>query len=260
MNRSDSTTPPSGSSIRTGPCTITGPDGDDAHRARLRIGHGFSALMTTSSSSRRPGSSRPVSSSHAARDDSTGPNGIHWYATTSASSPAPDNVASVSTRYRELRLHDQKGAAGSQQIGHRRATAVPARGGRRGRHPMRVPTRWSDGSGCGRRVGIVRDIRRVADDQVERAELRGARPRAQVHVDVDADRQSVHARTPDGLRTHVERGDLRRSLLARRDGHHPTAGAQVGYPTTERQPALLHHVDEELGVRLRGVNALCRNQ
>jgi hypothetical protein len=27
MNRSDSTTPPSGISMRTGPCTITGPEG-----------------------------------------------------------------------------------------------------------------------------------------------------------------------------------------------------------------------------------------
>ena len=81
-----------------------------------------------------------------------------------------------------------------------------------------------------------------------------------MHVHVDADRQSVDPRTPDGLRTHIERGDLRRSLLGRRDGDNPTPGAQVGYPTTARQPALLHHVNEELGVFLRGVNALRREQ
>ena len=106
----------------------------------------------------------------------------------------------------------------------------------------------------------MRHIRRIADHQVERAELRGARPRTQVDIHVDADRQSVDARTPDGLRTHIERGDLRRSLLARRDGDNPTSGAQVGYATTARQPGLLHHVNEELGVFLRGVNALHRDQ
>ena len=77
MNRSDSTTLPSGISMRTGPCTITGPEGT-TRTMRARFGHGLSALITKSSSSRRPGSRRPVSSSHSARDVSTGPNGIHW--------------------------------------------------------------------------------------------------------------------------------------------------------------------------------------
>src|SRR3978361_74554 len=53
------------------------PRRDDPYDAHRVVGHGLSALITNSSSSRRPGSSRPVSSSHFARDVSTGPNGIH---------------------------------------------------------------------------------------------------------------------------------------------------------------------------------------
>lgn len=39
--------------------------------------HDLSARITTISSSRQPRGTRPVSSSHAARADNTGPNGIH---------------------------------------------------------------------------------------------------------------------------------------------------------------------------------------
>src|SRR5258705_13860416 len=54
------------------------PRRNDPHDAWFGgVGHGLSALITNSSSSRLPGSRRPVSSIHSARDVSTGPNGIH---------------------------------------------------------------------------------------------------------------------------------------------------------------------------------------
>src|SRR5271170_4087157 len=51
------------------------------------VGHGLSARMTTSSSVRQPRSILPVASSQPARADSTGPNGTHWEAITSAYKP-----------------------------------------------------------------------------------------------------------------------------------------------------------------------------
>src|SRR5690242_13050588 len=60
-------------------------------------GHGLSARITTSSSSRQPRGNRPVSSSQSARADSTGPNGIHWEAMISASSPEARNESSDSS-------------------------------------------------------------------------------------------------------------------------------------------------------------------
>ncbi len=59
-----------------------------------RAGHDLSARITTSSSSRQPRLKRPVSSSHFARAVSTGPNGIHCDATTSASKPLARNKPS----------------------------------------------------------------------------------------------------------------------------------------------------------------------
>lgn len=51
-----------------------GRDADDTDVA----GHGFTAAMTASLSVRRPSSSLPVDSNHAALVVSTGPNGMLW--------------------------------------------------------------------------------------------------------------------------------------------------------------------------------------
>lgn len=70
----------------------------DLHRARYQhgafgnnayasAGHGLSARITISFSSRDPRRSRPVSSSHRAREASTGPKGTHWEAMTLAFRP-----------------------------------------------------------------------------------------------------------------------------------------------------------------------------
>src|SRR4051812_43703162 len=66
------------------------------HNAGLVLSHALSALITNSSSPRRPGSSRPVSSNPCARDDITGPKGIHSGAMPSASRPVLASWASVS--------------------------------------------------------------------------------------------------------------------------------------------------------------------
>ena len=113
MNRSDSTTRPSGISMRTGPDTSTGPVRYHLHPGG---GHGFSARITTSSSSRQPRRSRPVSSSHSARADNTGPNGIHWEAMTSASMPVDRKRVQRLLNTGECRLDQQQGSAVAQQI------------------------------------------------------------------------------------------------------------------------------------------------
>ena len=82
----------------------------------MRAAHRLSARITTNSSSRRPARNRPVSSSHCARADNTGPNGIRL----------PQNDIDVQTAGSqrgqrffdtgELRLHQQQGAAVGQQL------------------------------------------------------------------------------------------------------------------------------------------------
>src|SRR5689334_11279061 len=62
--------------------------GPVGHHLHPGSGHRFSARITISSSSRLPRGIRPTSSSHLAREDSTGPNGIHLEAITFASIPA----------------------------------------------------------------------------------------------------------------------------------------------------------------------------
>ena len=134
------------------------------HHARTRSGHGLSALITSSSSSRRPGSRRSVSSSHQARDVSTGPNGIHCHATISASSPALDSAARVRRRVGEFGLHEQQAAAVCQQVGHGLAERIE--------HQSPVVS----GVPCARRsdrgrqrivdARIMRHVRRIADDGI----------------------------------------------------------------------------------------------
>ena len=62
-----------------------------------------------------------------------------------------------------------------------------------------------------------------------------------------------------GTGTDVERGDRRGALRSGGDRHHTAAGAQVGDPAPMRQPGLLQDIDEQPGVFLGGVHALCRD-
>jgi len=74
--------------------------------------------------------------------------------------------------------------------------------------------------------------RRIADDQVVRPEFRGARPRSEVNVDVDACSRGIGSRALNSARTDVERGDLRRALLASSDRHHTAAGTAGRNPVS----------------------------
>ena len=68
-----------------------GRDADDADV----VGHGFTAAITASLSVRRPGSSLPVDSNHAARLIITGPNGIRWWVMESTRIPDASNAETV---------------------------------------------------------------------------------------------------------------------------------------------------------------------
>ena len=96
----------------------------------------------------------------------------------------------------------------------------------------------------------MRHVRRIADNEVERRELDRARPRPQVHIHVHGCAHRVDACAAHGTGTDVERGDRRGTLLSGGDRHHTAAGAQVGHPAPNRQPGLLHHIDEQPGVFL----------
>ena len=175
MNRSDSTTQPSGISMRTGPCTITGPAGTTRTMRSITVAHALSALITTSSSSRRPGSSLPVSSSHCARADSTGPNGIHCHARISASRPQAASAASVFRGSANSDCTSKKRAADGEEVPHRCAkrveneSAVVACIPRARRSDMR--RQWQVFRGR-----VVRNVGRIADHQVVRPEFGCARP------------------------------------------------------------------------------------
>ena len=81
---------------------------------------------------------------------------------------------------------------------------------------------------------IIGHVRRIADDQVVRPEFRGARPRSEVNCDVDVCSRGIGSRALNSARTDVERGDLRRALLACSDRHHTAAGTEVGNPVPVR--------------------------
>lgn len=79
-----------------------------------------------------------------------------------------------------------------------------------------------------------------------------ARPRPQMDVHVDAGRQRVGSGTMHRAWADVEGAHRDCVLQSRVDGDHAASGAQVGNPVTLRQPRLLHDVNKELGILLRG--------
>ena len=91
---------------------------------------------------------------------------------------------------------------------------------------------------------IMRHVRRIADDEVERRELDRARPRPEVHIHVHARTHRIDACASHGTGTDVERGDRRGALRSGGDRHHTAAGAQVGDPAPNGQPGLLQDIDE----------------
>ena len=200
---------PSGISMRTGPGTNTGPDGT-TRIDRLGGGHGLSARITTSCSSRRPARSRPVSSSHFARADSTGPNGIHCDSNDFRIQPGGSQVRpAICAASGELRLHEQQRAAAGQQLRRRRAQRIqnqppvgPASHARAG--PMQ-------GGSCAASRRVMGHVR--ADC---RSPGRTGRtpPPAPTSRDAPTPRsrqpRRLGPRTVHRLRADVERGDLAR--------------------------------------------------
>ena len=76
-----------------------------------------------------------------------------------------------------------------------------------------------------------------------------------MNLDVDVRDDRPLPRGMDRTRADVERSDLRRAVLGGRDRGDTAAGAQVGDSTSARQPSLIHDVDQQLRVFLRGVDA-----
>ena len=255
MNRSDSTTPPSGNR-RTGPCTITGPEATTRTvrawvRSRLFRPDHHEFFLT-------PAGFQPAGVLQPRRPRRQhGPNGIHWYATISASSPASASAASVWAGHRELDCTTRKVPPGASRSGTA-ADSGSVRGGSRSQHPMRVPTRCpmlSVHKRCQDRVGH----RRIADHQVDgpNSAARAHEPRC-TSTSTPALEAFLRA-TPDGLRTHIERRDL--ATLPVRPRRSPPRHCRYTsrLPDAERQPGLVHHVDQESGVFLRGVDARRRD-
>ena len=78
-----------------------------------------------------------------------------------------------------------------------------------------------------------------------------------MHRDVDASRRNLPAREMYRARADVEGGDVGGALLGRGDRHNAAAGAQVGDAAVARQPGLVHDVDQQFGIFLRRINAVC---
>ena len=170
------------------------PARDHPHDAGFGVGHGLSALITTSSSSRRPGCKPagvvPATSPAPA---STGPNGIHCWAMTSASRP------SACSDFRVCRQSRRTRTAPTAWCRRRRADRAPLRtagrapGVRRVRRSRPKPARPPPVSLRSRRRKPCGNVRRVADDDVERV---GTPSRASTIRDEPRRRRPRPARWP----------------------------------------------------------------
>ena len=174
MNRSDSTTLPSGISMRTGPCTITGPEARPARcgtRDRswfVRPDH--QELLFTPTGLEAAGLLQPFRSrcQHGSKRNPLVSNNF-------SIQPGAGQRRERLTRSGELGLHDQQRSAAGEQPRRRRTQRV------KDKTTVVSGIPRPCGSDVGRQLrgvdaGVMGHVRRIADHQVVRAELDRPRP------------------------------------------------------------------------------------
>ena len=182
-------------------------------------GHGLSARITTSSSSRQPRRTRPVSSNHFARAESTGPNGIQRDATMSASKPLARRESSVCCTPANADCTNNR-----DPFWHNRFDA-DSHSGSSTRRPSGPASHAHDGPASGAiDVSVVNrrsgHIGRIGHHDLERSTAESPCPRTLPNVDLHPGVNGVVARASHGGRADIEGGDRWRSPIRQLRSRH----------------------------------------
>ena len=247
MNRSDSTTSPLGISIRTGPDTSTGPLGTTCTRVAVI------AFPRGSQSAPLPGvravSGRPPPAT-SARDDITGPNGIHLEAITFASMPAHLSESS------DCWTPASAECTSSRDPPSRKSFGADSHSGSRIIRPSTPAFHAQDGPAAGADLfhfctGRRGNIGRVRHDDIERRVIHCRDPRSFADVDLDTGSRRVFPSATHRLRANVEGRCAGATHGGSRDRDETAAGAQIEDPPPRDQTGVMHHVHQQSGVLLR---------
>ena len=215
--------------------------------------HGLSARMTTSSSSRQPRRTRPVSSNHFARADSTGPNEIHWEAMTSASRPLARNAPNVCctpanadwTNNRDPRS-DNSFAADSHNGSSTDRPSGPAFHAHGGPASAEMTS-----AVVNRRRG---HIGRIGYHDIERSTVESSCPRTLPDVHFHSRVEGVVAGALHGVGADVEGGDAGAAQFRSRDRDISAPGTQVKHPPARNDRGSFHRLHQQSRILLRLIN------
>ena len=255
--RSDATTLPSGSSMRTGPCTTPGrwvspAPREDPKRSRL-VGPDHEQLLRAPAGIETIGLFQPPGArcQHRPRTESIATRRLRRpvrHRTARQGCAAGRRIPTVTSR-RLPRSASRSGTAWQSGSSTSRPS-YPAFHARAG--PIAAGSALLTPGSCGTYGGL------------HTTRSNGANSTARAH-DPRCTSTSTPAHTAFTRAHRTARGQISNAVTAEApccsggDRHHTAAGAQIGDPAPNGQPGLLQNIDDHPGVVLGPVHALCRD-